>query len=120
MPLENRGFIVTFPGNGRERDLSQFDLAKLDGVDGEVVPKLILPSFALEGIPLDTGSESSEHKPDYVSTVLLVQYHTGRNVRELHFSVSITRAALEGQQCSCCLFHGNMPVCEGVACPIHG
>lgn len=119
---ESRGFIVKFSGSSFERDISQFDLAKLDGEKGRFLPGYSFPGE--DSATTDTTKhENNAQASDTVSTIVIAQYHMGCAVKELYYTAAFTRSALEGGECSCCVFHGRgkapASICAINACSVH-
>ncbi|KLO06161.1 hypothetical protein SCHPADRAFT_946327 [Schizopora paradoxa] len=109
IPLQDRGFVVKFSKVGDGCEMGQMDRSKLLGIIGRGVPVVNA---------VRDGSCEFSPASKYVSTVILVSFHVGFERRRLVFNVAFTESALEGKDCSCCLFHGE-PVNEGLRCRIH-
>lgn len=111
IPIENRGYNMKFSDMGPNRELTQFDTAKpINGV----------PPGTFKGTIPHAAEERNEGKnPNIVSSSLVVQYPIGCQMKALCFPAAFDRHAVEGRECSCCLFH-RTPVCEGPSdCPVH-
>lgn len=118
VPLRRRGHIVMFTKDGNSRDIAQFDLETLRGADGApiAIPDVsFTPGCASFGRP---SSVKTLKKTDYVTSIMVVEFPIGSERKQLAFTVAFTHSALDGLECSCCLFHEH-PVNEGFPCYVH-
>ncbi len=100
VPVEKRGFFVKYSDSGVVHEFGQFDLSKMDDEQTQAGFANVNSSFRF-GTPLMRDGFG------FVMSAMAVSYRMGCERKELLFKVALSQAALNGRECTCCLFHGK-------------